>query len=319
LLIEFIGLNDEVAKKCIMNKLMQIETSKYESVSVSLDHDPRQKIPSADFRVLLLFEPQAVMPWQYRRDNYSKFNLVVPMSFWRAKELGIENHFFKSYANEGLRFPELDNQRKKKIVMINSAKFSSGCTSLYSLRRETSKRLHSIGEDYTLYGENWRMPKILELRKRLVSLRNSIVARESICINEFASLMLYRYPEYYGWIENKFELLSQAQLSLIIENDRHDITEKIFDSMYAGAVPIYVGPEFSREFPQLERCIIRASTNVDSIVEKVQGTTYEEVQRCRLAIKKFLGDESEAGIGFWRPEYQWNKVSEIIYKTLTTA
>lgn len=310
--VEFFGLNDEVAKKCIVDKLAALQSSKYDSLSVSFNHDPRMKIPSADFKVLLLFEPQAVMPWQYKRRNYLEFNLVIPMSLWRAKRLGFEHYAFQSYAFEGLDSPEFIEQRDKRIVMINSAKFSSGCTSLYGLRRATSKQLYSLGLDYSLYGENWRMPKRVELKKRLVSLRNSFVAREKICVNELLSHFLYRYPEYCGRVENKLKLLAQVQLSLVIENDLDDITEKLFDSLYAGAVPIYVGPEFSKEFPQLERCIIRADASVDNIIEIVQKTTSEEIQGRRLAIDEFLSNDSKTGIGFWRPIEQWGKVSEII-------
>jgi hypothetical protein len=299
-----------------MDKLMHVETCKYKSLSVSFNHEPKLELPSADFKVLILFEPKAVMPWQYKRKNYSQFDLVIPMSFWRAKKLRIEHYAYQSYEYEFLEHPVSSEMRDKRVVMINSAKFSSGCTSLYGLRRATSRRLYSLGENYALYGENWNMPKRLEIKKRLVSVRNSVIARERICIHELTSQMFYRYPEYCGWVANKMEILSQSQLSLVIENDLDDVTEKLFDSMRAGAVPIYVGPEFSVEFPRLERCIIRADATVNSIIKKVQSTTDEEIQSRRFAIKEYLNDESDLGIGFWRSSRQWSKVSEIIYNAL---
>jgi len=319
LLIEFHGLNDDVARKSIMDKLSSLRHKKFKNLSVSFNHDPSFRFPSSDYRVLLLWEPKAVMPWQYQPRNYSAFDLVIPMSSWRARNLGLADFGFHPYNFEGIKPITSNALRTRRVVMINSAKFSSGCSSMYGLRRTISKRLFDLGEDYSLYGTNWHMSKTLEVRKRITSLKNPLIAGEKICARELTSQLWYAYPEYKGWVENKFEILSYFELSLVIENEQDWVTEKLFDSLYGGAVPIYVGPDLSQEFPRLERCIIRAGASVDEVVRKVQETSNGEIQSRRLAISKFLSDKSDTGIGFWHPNQQWGHVSDVIFQAILSA
>ena len=317
--VEFFGLNDEVAKKSILDEITSLNHKKYKKVSVSFNHDPSFKLPPADFRVLLLWEPKAVMPWQYQKVNYSTFDLVIPMSGWRAQNLGLKEFAYHPYDFDEIKPITTNEGRTKRLVMINSAKFSSGCSSLYGLRRAASKKLFEIGVDYSLYGTNWHMSKVMEVRKRITSLKNSLLAREKICFQEFISQLWYSYPEYKGWVENKFGILSQFQLSLVIENEQDWVTEKVFDSLYAGAIPIYVGPDFSKEFPKLEACVIRANANTDDLVRKVRETSADQIARKQIAIREFLSDKSKTGIGFWHPKEQWGHVSKVIHRALLSA
>ena len=314
--VEFVGLNDEVAKKSILYEMTSLNHKKYKKLSISFNHNPSFKLPSADYRVLLLWEPKAVMPWQYQPRNQSAFDLVIPMSFWRAQNLGLKEFAYHPYDFDGIKPITSNNGRTKRVVMINSAKFSSGCSSLYGLRRATSKKLLDIGVEYSLYGTNWHMSKTMEVRKRITSLKNSLLAREKICFQELTSQLWYSYPEYKGWVENKFEILSHFQLSLVIENEQDWVTEKIFDSLYAGAIPIYVGPDFSKEFPKLEACVIRANANIDDVVRKVKETSADQIENKQIAIREFLSDKSKTGIGFWHPNEQWGHVSKVIHRAL---
>ncbi len=259
------------------------------------------------------------MPWQYQKANYSTFDLVIPMSGWRAQNLDLKEFAYHPYGFDGIKPITTNEGRTKRLVMINSAKFSSGCSSLYGLRRAASKKLFEIGVDYSLYGTNWHMSKIMEVRKRITSLKNSLLAREKVCFQEFISQLWYSYPEYKGWVENKFGVLSQFQLSLVIENEQDWVTEKVFDSLYAGAIPIYVGPDFSKEFPKLEACVIRANANTDDVVRKVKETSADQIESKQIAIREFLSDKSKTGIGFWHPNEQWGHVSKVIHRALLAA
>jgi hypothetical protein len=203
--------------------------------------------------------------------------------------------------------------------MVNSAKFSAGKSSLYGLRRATSKALAESEINYCLFGSNWKMSRIMELRKRFVALRNSIVASEEISWRELTSQLWYQYPEYSGWIDNKFEVLSQYELSLVIENEIDWVTEKIFDSIYSGTVPVYVGPDLSHEFPLLESCVIRADSTVEGVLAAVRSATKEQIAFRKRAIEMFVNDQSENGIDFWSPKIQWGHVSKIIEQRLYSA
>ena len=307
----FYGLKDPEARDIISKEIINVSNSRINLTSFSFNHDPSFGVPAGECKVLILWEPASVMPWQYRERNLKKFDLVIPMSSWRAKNLGIKDYAFHPYDFTQAEITSPFKKRLKKVVMINSAKFSSGKNSLYGLRRETSKYLHERNLDYSLYGTNWKMSRMMEIRKRAVSLKNSIFARERVSLRELSSELFYSYPEYKGWIADKFEILSQFNISLVIENEADWITEKIFDSLIAGTVPLYVGPDLSKQFPQLHACILKAEPNVKNIYQSLLGVSEEELDEKRHAINSFLKDESLEGIKFWSPSNQWKKVAEI--------
>jgi hypothetical protein len=177
--------------------------------------------------------------------------------------------------------------------------------------------LHENQIDYALYGTGWKMSRSMELRKRFVALKNSLQAGERVSLGELTSDLWYRYPEFHGWVEDKFEVLSQFKLSLVIENEADWVTEKVFDSIVAGAVPIYVGPDLSRDFPELNDCLVIADSNAESILARISGLQDSELNEKRTAIQRFLIDKSEHGIGFWSSKNQWTKVAKIIKEKLT--
>jgi hypothetical protein len=317
--IEFYGLKDDLAKSLIRESIATLQNTKIDSVSVSFNHDPSFKFPSADFKVLILWEPAAVMPWQYKSTNFSKFDLVIPMSSWRARNMQIEEFAFHPYHFQDLNAISPFSKRERKILMINSAKYSAVKSSLYGLRRSVSKHLAESNIDYALYGTNWKMSKVMELRKRFVALRNSVIARSGVSWRELTSELWYQYPEYVGWVEDKFSILSQFEFSLVIENEADWVTEKIFDSIYAGTVPIYVGPDLSEEFPLIERCLIRANPTVLGVMDAILNTTDEQLLIRKHAIDAFVKDRTGQGIEFWSPENQWRSVSTIISKKLAMS
>jgi hypothetical protein len=63
------------------------------------------------------------------------------------------------------------------------------------------------------------------------------------------------FPSYQGPAQNKFEVLAKARFCICFENAKDIsgyITEKIFDSLFAGCVPIYWGE------PQIQNILPRA-------------------------------------------------------------
>jgi hypothetical protein len=255
------------------------------------------------------------MPWQYKERNRNRFDLVIPMSSWRANNLGYCSYSFHPYIPSG-KYKSPWAPRTQRIVMINSAKFSASSKSNYGLRRKASKNLYQAGVGYSLYGSNWKMPLKQEIIKRAVALKNSLIAREGISWGELLSELSYKYPEYRGHVEVKESVLEDAELSLVIENESDWITEKLFDSICCGAVPIFVGPDLSDQFPLLENCVVRVNASAKNILEKVLTLTAQELEEKRLAIKHFLSLKGDEGIEFWRPENLWKRAANIVRDTL---
>jgi hypothetical protein len=244
------------------------------------------------------------MPWQYSKKVLNKFDLVIPASPWRAKNLGFENWIFHPYEMEKHYFDE--SKRTKLIAMVNAAKFSANKKSLYGFRRIASKYLCESGIDYELFGQNWKMPKTKEMRERFWAIRKEFNSGNLPNLTEALSHFNYRYPEYKGGIENKFKTLSEYKYSLVIENEADWITEKIFDAISAGSVPIYFGPSLE-EFPLLQKCAISLPINRESLIRITTGELNPEYQ-----VKKEFIDS----LNFKEPEWELFSIYENINKML---
>jgi len=313
--IDFYGVNDPIARESFIRAVSPLSPEEFR-VSVSFNHDPKDNLPIADYRVLLLWEPSAVMPWQYKEKNRSKFDLVIPMSSWRARNLGYHKFSFHPYQPSGELISPW-RSRSRRIVMINSAKFSASPRSNYGLRRRTSKALNRARVGYVLFGSNWKMPFRLQVVKRAVAMKNSLIARERLSFRESFSELLYRFPEYKGHIEDKNLVLRDSELSLVIENESDWITEKLFDSICCGSVPVFVGPDLSSEFPELENCVIRIEPDPQKIVQRVATLTDQEVEKKKRAIENYLKISGQRGLDFWRPSELWARTAKIVGEALT--
>lgn len=272
------------------------------------------KINSGNFNVLILHEPRSVIPWQYKTRVLSQFQMIIPFSPWRSELLGLSNWTYYPYKFSGLSYSS-GVKRDIWISMINAAKFSSGVSSNYGLRRKVSKLLDEQGVDFRLYGWDWNSSYLDELKRRAFALRNSLRAQDEISWTETFSTLFYRFKAYKGGISDKSEILQRSQLTLIIENDSDYITEKLFDAFTFRAVPIYVGPSFERYLTDLEKCIIRCERKASAVIERIRSITPAEVNSKRLEIDKLMMGGTL--IKELESEQVWEKIGEMVISQIS--
>lgn len=242
----------------------EVDTSTFADVHIQYDCDSQNQLILGKFKVLILGEPKSVIPWQYKKKNLNRFDLIIAVGEKRAQNLKINSWVNASY--DFKKFLLNESLRTRSAVMINSAKFSSNKSSLYGFRRSLSMAMHKSDLDYDLIGDNWRMPKTKELRERIWALRKDLLAGYLPSLSEAFSHFFYKYPEYIGRVDNKFNAFSNYKYALIIENEADYVSEKLFDAIAAGCVPIYVGPSLSR-YKNLANCVIKFKPSVNLIVD----------------------------------------------------
>ena len=249
--------------------------------------------PQGKYNVLILWEPKSFMPWQYKDSVMAKFDLVIPMSPWRAEKLKLENWALHPGEIKSLKVDE--KTRTKNIVMINSAKFSANFSSNYGLRRDISKKLFASKLGYELYGQNWNMPKFKELRERIWAIRKEVQAFNIPDLFEAFSNISYRYPEYRGPTADKFLELSRFRYALVIENESDWITEKLFDAISAGCVPVFIGPDLT-QFSMLSKCTIQLKPYASTVLEYFRNVTEESYLAQKKLVDQVRGDSKELEI-----------------------
>lgn len=105
---------------------------------------------------------------------------------------------------------------------------------------------------------------------------------------------------YRGACASKYEVLSQYRFSLCFENMAMEgyVTEKIFDCLYAGTIPIYLGAKDIEQLIPADAYIdSRRYGSWDEMCDQVLSLTSEEVAAMKEAGRAFL--RSEVGLRYY--------------------
>lgn len=210
-----------------------------------------------DKRILFLWEPPSVIPHNFDTRLHALFNRVYT---W-ADDLIDNKKYFKLHYP--IFRPMLSDivpfEQKKLCTMIACNKHSRHPQELYTERRniiDFFEQYHP--EDFVLYGRGWNP----------------------------------QYKTYQGSIEKKEDYLKLFKFCICYENMKGIngyVTEKIFDAMRAGCVPIYLGaPNIAQYVPSL--CFIdrRNFASDKELYQYIKTMTPEMYQQYIDAIHEFL-------------------------------
>lgn len=248
--IRFFGTPHIELQELLVQDLFTQGISRNRDVEIYFDQARFDSQESA-FRVLILLEPPSVMPENYEPSSLVKFDLVIPLSPWRAAIMGVEKFAFQPIAEPSIM--SHSTHRKKSLVFVNALKFGAVNTSLYGWRLEILKKAERAKLPIDVYGPNWDMSYFMEIRKRIAATRRALNSVERK-ISEAWTNLFYRPKYYKGEAENKYITISKYQFMLVIENDLYSLTEKIFDALYSGAIVFYRGPRLKSHTNLAQYC-----------------------------------------------------------------
>jgi hypothetical protein len=185
--------------------------------------------------------------------------------YWPIPYLGVLEPFWNN------------RERLKRIVVINgSHNPKSRFGELYSARIHAMAELAKFGV-VDLYGRGW---------DRWWS-RNSLWWPYWSNIKTLMSI-------YKGSCHSKYEVLQHYDFCLCFENMAMNgwITEKIFDCLYVGTIPLYLGaPDISKYIPTSAYIDCRNFTSPRELWKYVSNLTTFQIQEMRDAGKVFLKSE----------------------------
>lgn len=165
-------------------------------------------------------------------------------------------------------------QRQNRLVVVNGIhRPKSSEREQYSVRISAMSELSKF-DAIDLYGKGWH---------RWWS-RSALW--KPYWKNVFQIMSIYK-----GSCESKFDVLSQYDFSLCLENTVMEgyITEKIFDCLYAGTIPLYLGaPDISTSIPQETFIDCRNYKNWTDMWRHVSEFSTRRKQEIREAGRDFL-------------------------------
>ena len=213
-----------------------------------------QRLPSKkhiDKSFLILWESEFICPANYDKAKHQNFKKI----FTWNDDLVDEKKYIK--INFSHSFPEAINgdlrNKNKLCVLIAGNKKSNykldkrlAQLDLYSEREKVIRWFESNHiSDFDLYGVGWDKyifagPKVIRALNFVPHLQRALQLATSST-----------YPSYKGTVEHKKPVMEQYRFSICYENVRNIpgyITEKIFDSFFAGCVPVYWGANNIKEY-----------------------------------------------------------------------
>ena len=270
---------------------------------VCIDHpwyllDTLKKPKGINDTILVRLEPKVVLPSNYKNTIINGYKAVISVGGDPTLSTN-PIPWPQVWPNQALwKVPS--STRKPRIITVSSNKFSFVRTQLYSLRREAIARLQIVD----VAGRDWKEPLLRTITRAARQLLYCVVNLEPVELRGFKKLIL-NLETFIGAPDDKVATMSSYQYALVIENDQSYMSEKLFDALFAGCIPIYVGPPVWK-FDIPKDLVIQAEPNINSIrlaIQKAQGINQDHWRR---SLDSFLSSK--------KSKERWSQQN--VYKSL---
>lgn len=263
---------------------------------ISLDHSHHclkaaaRSIP-LEKRVLVIREGRSVRPDQYRRSVLKKYGSI----FIPTHKLNLGRCCFIYEDGFLPRDPGSSSdvvRQPGSVCIVNTNKFSLHPESNYSLRQRLIVELTASGIGVALAGSRWNATTatygFLQLKELLFAIRHfsPIDLRN---LRRPIPRKARTHVQFEGFVTNSVQFMKKHVFVLIVENDSFCITEKFFDAVSAGCIPIYYGPNLDTYgVPQDIYIKIENPDQVAELVSRLKSITVEDQTNLRLRANEWL-------------------------------
>jgi hypothetical protein len=232
-------------------------------------------------RILLILEPEVVLPTNFKKQSLKEFGTVIRVG--RPEKLQGHNLNWPQHWRE--ISPTNLKRNQTDAVMISGNKISFVCGELYSLRRNAAFEISHVA----LYGTGWNSTFSVRFRKLLVEASNVMKSGHFPRIQP----VQYWFRNHKNWLGapgDKTKVLENYRISLVIENSAEFLTEKLFDSFFAGCIPVYVGPNIE-DFGIPKSLVVTASGSISSIREGIKRAQDMDYSAWYEELKNWISKE----------------------------
>lgn len=259
---------------------------------------PKEKL------VLFLFEPNVVIPGQYNEEIWQQFAMVF--TFRDDLLTPDRKNFYKLRPIQGSFSPSLTSFAKRNfLTLINANRYSYVDNELYTLRREAI-HFFDAKPGFDLFGHRWADRRVVISPRNVMNalragkigtlLRNIVTAQQPI-------------TSYRGSVKDKYETLLSYKFAICFENEKEApgyISEKIFDCLYTGTLPIYFGaPNITDYIPKDCFIDLRDFADFSELYTYLMTMDEAEFLKKQQAGQDFLASKKFA---MWRPREVFKEI-----------
>ncbi|EHR70632.1 Glycosyltransferase family 10 (fucosyltransferase) [Burkholderiales bacterium JOSHI_001] len=257
-------------------------------VAFELHLNAQRQVPTDRPCYSFLYEDPMVRPLNADPQALARYRLLFT---WNEELLGQARTLRLDYPND-LRprpVPAWDG-RDLFAVMIasNKALRHPDPRSLHAQRVSVIRHFEAHAPDlFTLYGPGWHIPAV----------RPGAWGRVAKRLNEWRARLIpgRPFPSWRGRVATKAEVLDRAKFCICFENSRGSpgyISEKIFDCLTSGCVPVYAGTTHATP-PVPADCFISADrfSHWAEMVDHLRAIDAPRFALYQDAMRRFLASE----------------------------
>jgi hypothetical protein len=257
-------------------------------IYIALDHNEKEEKSLIERRrlkkysILYRSEPFCVLPTAYKPATIALYSSIF--SFGKSEILNDGKHwpqYFPGKEQSGWG----NHDRSPRAVLINANKLSLSPSELYSLRRESIKKIEGID----LFGENWNS----NFKDRLKILAIEVMKDP---MANLVSFMGHSRHWFSNWPEtpspaDKLQTMQSYKFAFVIENELTYMSEKLFDAFFAGCIPVYVGPDVA-DYGIPKGLVIQCKPTVKSLIEGFEVAKRKNFEDYQEQLEKWLKSDS---------------------------
>lgn len=233
--------------------------------------------------ILFIFESELIIPQNWKKENHQRFSKIFT---WHDGYVDNKKYFKTNFTATGHADFLKYNEKTKFLTMIAGRHSCRHPLELYSKREDAIKFYEkNYYGFFDFYGRGWdtytfKGPTFIRALNKVPGLRKALAPS---------------WINYKGLVDKKLETFRNYKFSICFENAQQIpgyITEKIFDSLLAGCIPVYWGAPNVQDYVNPD-CFIdfRKFENFESLHNFLVNMTEAEYNRRLSAIEKYLNSE----------------------------
>jgi hypothetical protein len=177
------------------------------------------------------------------------------------------------------------------------------------LRRRIAKQM-SV-RDLDTYGSLWNASLVSKLFHRISVGLNALKGGFIPNFFEIYGDLHWKYPTYMGKPADKHQIIQQYRYSLVVENSSDYCSEKLFDVVINGSIPIYVGPK-NYELNLPDGMYFTCDGLLDNLKSLLSSIRDEDIIAMLAVMQDFI--QSERFLLDWSSDKVYEKIAHQINK-----
>lgn len=239
-----------------------IDADIYLSVDYNAENEEilRARKATGKFNVLLRNEPRCVLPAGYSPTAIAINSQII--TFGKpSKEINSE--VWPQFWDENSINQAQYERNYQSAVIVNANKLNLSKGELYTLRRKCIANIKNLD----LYGDQWNSKLAERLKVAIIEILKD--PKKHLFTFAFHSRYWFSRRAFIISPEDKSEVLTKYKVCLVIENELTYLSEKLFDALAAGCIPVYVGPGVS-DYEIPTSLVFQAQPKLSSIEEQIR-------------------------------------------------